>query len=158
MALGCTEQELQPNFSIEYMEGPVAADRGAHSFLRVLQAPAEPGSRTDPSGYRIIKGEENSFISKETGEYKTVEEVFLSEPLRRSQLEELLHTLNEHCYWSLSEKYRDSSILDGWYERIRVVNGETEKQVVCVNKENKRFDEVKAALFGIFEVAQKSTN
>lgn len=157
-ALGCGEQELQPNFSIEYREGPVAANRGAHSFLRILQTPAEPGSHSDPSGYRIIKGEEDSFISKETGEYKRVEDIFSSDPIGTARLEEMITALNEHCFWSLSASYHDPNILDGWYERIKVVNGETEKQVVCAHKDNKRFDKVKAALFRIFEETHPSTN
>ena len=146
-ALGCIEQAVEPNFSLEYMEGPVAADRGEHLFLRIKKAAIEPGEDSAASDYVLLQGRENSFISKETGDYTTVTDLLSRRRLKPSELEGLMGALNKHCFWTLAAKYQDSSILDGWYERIRVVNGETEHQVVCVNKRKDRFQGVKDYLF-----------
>ena len=86
-------------------------------------------------------------FSKTIRECFKVTDLLSRRRLKPSELEGLMGALNKHCFWTLAAKYQDSSILDGWYERIRVVNGETEHQVVCVNKQKNRFQGVKDYLF-----------
>lgn len=145
-ALGCTEQEMQPNFNLEYMTGPTAADRAPHDFIRI--SASEAGTVENPL-WKIEKGWQDRIISKETGMLKEVVEVEMSGVLSGEELSGLFDTLNKNCFWTMSKVYRDPDTMDGDYRRIRVINGETNHQVTCVNKRKDHFEAVRKYLLSL---------
>lgn len=147
-ALGCNEQEMQANFNLEYMSGPVAADRAPHDFIRIFVS--EAGTEENPR-WKIEKGRQDRIISKENGLPKELVEVDLSRELSAEELAGLFDTLNENCFWTMSKVYRDPDILDGDYKRIRVINGETDHQVTCVNKRKDPFETVGKYILSLVE-------
>lgn len=131
----CQNHEVTADtfIQITYKQGPVAANRGPATFINIFRG-------KDTLMYEISK--HYRFISKEDGTMKDKVDVIKSGTVTSAQLNSLLSLINSNNFMSLNPQYKDPRILDGDVESIKLELKNKTKEVVMVNVQKKRFNNI----------------
>lgn len=123
-----------PNdINITYQSGSVHADRDATTYISI--APSQPN-------WTYTHGKKFRFISKETGEYKTSNEILKTKTLSKAEVETIFKQLIKHNFYNMKPFYRDAEIMGGSIRSISVQSGKKEKKVSVSNVQQKEFESI----------------